>query len=172
MTRLVVVLLIAWSMPASGDTPSGVSERVARFVLAGCDYLEKNSPQPFKPEPAHKKLAAHFGRIVRTQKRGIGTEYLLKVPAFDGWDFSYWERAVELKVPPTVAITLADLQHWLGQDAAIDVDNAVSATSTGTMRESEERVFQPPGHGVCRVFANTEAEKGAERRVFSLRFRN
>jgi hypothetical protein len=171
---LAVTLLIAFSAPASADVPNGVAERVSHFILDGCDYLEKNSPQPFKPEPAHKRLAAHFGHIVKSQKRGIGIEYLLKVPAYDGWELAYWERGVDMKPPPTVAITMGDLQHWLGRDEAPDVDYAMSATSGGSEREFAEREFQPPGHGVCRVSVQTEvdAKKGPARRVFSLRFWN
>jgi hypothetical protein len=170
----IVALSLAFTMPAWADVPKGVAERLGHFILEGCDYLEKNSPQPFKPEPAHKKLATHFGHIVKTQKRGIGIEYLLKVAGYDGWELSYSERGVDMKLPSTVAVSMGDLQHWLGRDEAPDVDYAMSATSDGSKREFDERVFQPPGHGVCRISVQTEADakKGAERRVFSLRFWN
>ena len=179
MRPLAVVMLIAWSCAAYGDVPSGVAERVARFIFTSCDYLTANTPEPHKPEPPEKKLAEHFGHIVKTRRRGIAVEYVLKSPLFDGWDVSYWQRGVNLKFPSTVAITIGDLQRFLGPDDAPDVDYAVAAPSSGDKESNwsrvvqlEDRVFDPKRDDYCHITVQAEADKkkGAARRVFSLRF--
>jgi hypothetical protein len=169
--RLVLTLVLACGGVAHADHPNGVAQRLARFIFDGCDYLAANFPQPHKPEP-HRKLAAHFGRIVKTEPRGIGLEYVLKTNGFEGWDIAYWERGVDLTIPANVAIAMGDLQSLLGSDRAPDVDRAVSRSADGATAEYEEREFHPPGHGLCRVTVHAEADarKGVERRIFSLRF--
>lgn len=167
-----MLVLVGWSCAANADTPTGVAQQLARFIFDGCDYFEAHSLQPHRPDPPHRMLAAHFGHVVKTQERGIALEYVLKVQKFAGWDISYWERGVDMKLPPTVAITMGDLQRLLGPEQLPDVDLAVSNTAIGAKVDLADRVFEPPGHGVCRVTVRTEADpkKGPERRVFSLRF--
>jgi len=173
MRFFVIVCTVALGVHARADVPSGVAERLSHFALDGCDYLKQHSLKPFKPEPPPKKLAAHFGRITRTQKRGIAVEYVLKAPSFDEWEVSYWERGVDMKVPASVAITLGDLQSYFGRDKDVDVDYAM-ATATGEASEREERMFEPPGHGVCWIFVEVQTDRklGPSRRVFTLRFQN
>jgi hypothetical protein len=167
----VVIGLAAWSWTARADVPKGIAQRVAQFALDGCDFFKKNPPQPHKETP-DKNFAMHFGRITRSERDGVRIRYDLKISAFDGWEVSYWARGVDMKVPSPMAITMGDLQQLLGRDDGVDVDKAMASTSAEAQSELEERVFQPHGHGVCRVFVQTEAngKKGAERRVFSLRF--
>ncbi len=174
MRLLLVAAVVAWSCGAHADVPNGIAQRLVRFMFEGCDYLSANSPEPHQPEPPDKKLAAHFGRIVKTQKRGIGLEYVLKTSTFAGWDVTYWFRGIDLKPPPTVAITMGDLQKLLGADDSPDVDYAVSATASGTKIAVEDRVFDLHREDACRVEVRAEADekKGPERRVFSLRFWN
>jgi hypothetical protein len=172
--RIAVALVLAWSCVANADVPAGVASRVARFIFAGCDYFDTKPPQPDNPGPLDKKLAAHFGRVTRSELDGIRVRYDLKVSGFDGWDVSYWSRGIDIKFPPTVTITMGDLQKILGPDDAIDVDYALSTTSTGAKIATEEREFNPKREDNCYVTVRAEADKrkGPERRVFSLRFSN
>lgn len=172
MKPLVVTLLLAWSAAARADVPAGVAQRVVRFIFDGCDYLTAHSPEPHKPSPADKKLAAHFGRITGSHADGIRTRYELKTAAFEDWEISYWARGIDIKFPPTVAITIGDLARLLGPDDVVDVDYALSATSANTKVEIEDREFNPQRDDYCHITVRAEADKrkGTERRVFSLRF--
>jgi hypothetical protein len=169
---LVVALVVAWSCGAHADVPAGVAQRLVRFVFAGCDYLTAHEPSASHPEAADKKLASHFGRILRSELDGTRMRYSLKTAAFDSWDVSYFARSIDLKFPPTVAITIGDLQRLLGPDDTPDVDYALSTTSTGPKIKVEDRVFDTHREDYCYVTVSAEADrsKGAERRVFSLHF--
>jgi hypothetical protein len=172
--RLVVLLaLLASSIVARADVPTGIAKRVVRFAFDGCDYLNTITPNPDNPGPLDKKLAAHFGKITKSQADGIRIRYELKTARFDGWSVSYWARGVDIEFPASVSITMSDLQQLLGPDEAQDVDYVASTTTTTAAKnEVETREFNPKRDGYCYVTVRAEAnrKKGAERRVFSLRF--
>ena len=174
MKRIAVAVVLTWSCVANAEVPVGITNRVVRFLFAGCDYLATKPPQPDNPGPLDKKLAAHFGHITKSEADGIRTRYHLKTAAFEGWDVSYWSRGLDIGFPATVAITIGDLQRLLGPDDAVDGDYALSTTSAGTKAELEDREFNPKREDNCYVTVRAEKDKrkGAERRVFSLRFSN
>jgi hypothetical protein len=167
---VAVVLLI--TRVAVADVPPGITQRVVSFITSGCDYFhaEPNRPRPMDD----KKHAAHFGSIISAKRDGLPMRYSLKVPAFPGWEVSFWHDAVELKLPPTVAIVMGDLQHYFGPDSSLDVMYAVSRTSgSAEAARTEEREFAPlADHPVCRVRVVTErdAKRSAARRVFAITF--
>lgn len=173
MNRLIVALAaIVASSVASADEPTGTARRVVRFAFDGCEYLNTIAPDPDNPGRLDKKLAAHFGRIGKSQLDGIRTRYELKTAAFEGWTVSYWVRGVDIEFPATISITIGDLQRYLGPDEAQDGDYAMGNASTNSKSDVEVREFNPKREGYCYVTVRAEADrkKGAQRRVFSLRF--
>jgi hypothetical protein len=110
---------------------------------------------------------------MKSEREGTRVRYALKTAVLEGWDVSFWARGIDIKFPSTVAITMGDLNRFLGPDESPYVDYAVSVdTSTSTKAEVEDREFKPLAeHGHCLVTVSAEADrrKGAGRRIFSLR---
>jgi hypothetical protein len=169
--RIAAAATVAfWSLTAHAEVPAGITQRVVTFIANGCDFFHA---EPTRPRPLDdRKHATHFGTIAGAKRDGLPMRYSLKVAAFPGWDVSFWHDNVELKLPAQVAITMGDLQRFLGPDSARDVMYAMSGGDQQPP-PTEEREFEPQANRpTCRVHvvAERDAKKGPARRVFAIVF--
>jgi hypothetical protein len=145
------------------------------FAFAGCDYLHANGWDAKAQRPtADSKLAPHFGRIIKKTASVVAFDYRMRVPGFADWDATYSSGLVTLKPPPTVTLTLRDLERVLGPANVPEGDNAKpGAAVTEAVQRSELLEFaRPAGHRLCVIEAMIDrnaADAGASR-VLAFRF--
>lgn len=175
MSRALAIVFVLACASGYADEPATTAERLARFAVAGCDYLHANGWDVKARRPTlDSKLAPHFGRILKKEPNAVAFDYRLRVPGFADWDVIFSTGLVTLRPPDSVSLTLRDLERVLGPSDVPEGDNAKPGASVaGAVQSSELLEFaRPAGHQLCVIQAMIDrngADAGASR-VRAFRF--
>jgi hypothetical protein len=194
---LVIAALLA-SATARADTsagdklarsaaapPEAIVDHLAAYAHEGCLFLRDHLSYPVRRDWPHHRLATHFGRLRRAERTGgVYVEYTLAVKELPGWEVTYLEGRVSLKLPPGVVVTMAALAKRFGKPETEDVDYQIQPNfgenSTGDYESPKEWnenwtfPYSPEGKS-CRITAMTLAHDHSDvdsQRVETFEFSN
>jgi hypothetical protein len=136
---------------AWGDEGNALVIRLVRFAYDGCEFLHEGIGDGSVPHRPDKLDAAHFGKTIRVTPRPGADVYELEVPQFRSWRAKFRGGELELVLPRSIRLTVADFERVLGPATEPEEDMALGDGS-GDVPDVEELVFAPPkAQRLCRV---------------------
>jgi hypothetical protein len=174
MRLFAITAILVGTAQAYADESAALADRLVDFALDGCDFFNATSVEPPQPMPSARKRAAHFGGIVKVRRRGIGREYQIASPRFPGWEITYFEGLVELRIPDGVSLSVAPFEQRLGPPHETDSDYAARAAApvqgTGTVASLDLLFPLVRGRPLCRIQVTTDGVGRVFRQQRVLRF--
>jgi hypothetical protein len=164
MIRIVAVAVVLHAAMARAEPATDVAKRLVDFAHGACDLMAKQGPRP--TSSSEPRLAAHFGRIVKSvDKNEGGLRYFLAVPQLAGWKVEYHLRKFRLHPPSDLRLSVQELVNLLGDVNYAPVEDPPSV-------RNDWAFALPRGWGSCylEVYTDLQGEDVHRQHVLAFHF--
>jgi hypothetical protein len=147
----LLALALLGPTTACAEEANALVNRLVRFAFDGCEFVHGGIGDGSIPHRPEKLDAAHFGKTIRVTSRPGADMYDLDVPQFRSWRASFRGGQLELVLPRSIRLTVADFERVLGPATEPEEDITIGDGS-GDVPDVEELVFAPPkAQPLCRL---------------------
>jgi hypothetical protein len=164
MRYLAAAMCLATAAIARSEPQPSVPSKLVAMIDQTCDFMAAN------PKAKGRVLAARLGGVIGESARGFHqTEYRVALREFPKWHVTVFRFTVTLVIPASTAITVADLEQYLGPSRPRDFDDMHSSQRQSASDLEDLQFEARPGRKLCWVYATS---RRANQRVLSVNFQN